>query len=141
MAYNIKNQLSDCLYKLNWSKIEQSLRDDLKHIKASSKDRSHNLRACLALGFFMNTCRRMPNTKAEGVYITLKDGLSLKLDNQQSNLFKVGNFPEWLVFTQASGTSNGQGLIKMSCSINSEWVDHKLHLLKETDLDQLCGLE
>ena len=45
------------------------------------------------------------------------------------------------MFTQASGTSNGQGLIKMSCCINSEWIDHKLHLLKETDLDQLCGLE
>ena len=89
----------------------------------------------------MNTCRRMPNTKSEGVYVTLKDGLSLKLDNHQSNLFKVGNFPEWLVFTQASGTSNGQGLIRMSCSINSEWIDHKLHLLKETDLDQLCGLK
>ena len=147
MAKNIKDQLSDCMRSVDWTHIKVSLNEDIaciqRPVASSPNNSSVNLRACLALAFFMNACRRVPGTKQTGAYLAIKDGLMMKLGQTQS-LYQEGQSPDWLVFTEASGStagSGGSGVIRMASKIDLEWIQTKIPLLKETDANELCGLK
>ena len=55
----------------------------------------------------MNACRKIP--MKEGMYLPMNGGNMMKVD--QSKCFGTqGNFPNWLVYTEASAsTSEGEG--------------------------------
>ena len=55
----------------------------------------------------MNACRLMPGSKSEGTYLSVKDGIIMRLD-QNSSLFKCGNFPDWVVYTEATSIGSNE---------------------------------
>jgi hypothetical protein len=53
---------------------------------------SYLLRRALSEGFFMNTSRKTPMIKASDSgqsYITVNEGMMLKIDRANSNIFKI----------------------------------------------------
>jgi HrpA-like RNA helicase len=146
MAKDIKDQLSEILYKLKPSGRIEAIMDKEMETYCFGKDldkrdkRSHDLRFCLSQSFFMNTCRSMPNQKNEGSYISIKDGLHMRLD-QNSALKIQGHIPDWLIFTEATGSSSSEStcIMRTASALNPHWIQEKLKLLKQVNIDQLCG--
>ena len=88
----------------------------------------------------MNAARKIPNSAREGTYLTVNEGVLLKTD--RNTCFSIYEYyPDWLLYTDISGTANGQGLIKMGCTIKLDWIEKKMPLLKEIQVGKLCGRE
>jgi hypothetical protein len=71
----------------------------------------------------MNTCRKVPSIKSSEAghqYLTVNEGLMLKIDRGNSNLFSLSDYyPDWLIHTDLSGTASGaSGLIKMAFEVD-----------------------
>jgi len=81
MAKDIKDQLSELMYKVESRLDKYFTFENYKPPKFSNslEERSYNLRFCLATCFFMNACRIVPN-KSEGTYLSVKEGIIMKLD-------------------------------------------------------------
>ena len=63
----------------------------------------------------------------------------MKLDTNQS-LYKQGNFPQWLVYTEASGQDQSC-IMRTSSAVNFEWIENHLNLLKDVNIQELCGVK
>ena len=128
--------------KVQWDNVDREFKH-LRKNKSFTKDnlqlRSKLLRKALTEGFFMNTARRIPNLKGtEGTYLTVHEGFTLKVD-RASTFATWEIYPDWLIYTEASGGGSNMGQIKMGFEVKLKWVEAKMPRLKEVDADGLSG--
>eukprot|EP00826_Nyctotherus_ovalis_P030918 TRINITY_DN2468_c0_g1_i6.p1 TRINITY_DN2468_c0_g1~~TRINITY_DN2468_c0_g1_i6.p1 ORF type:complete len:473 (-),score=119.98 TRINITY_DN2468_c0_g1_i6:93-1466(-) len=130
----IYRQLTDYAKKLNLSECKKfiitskSIEDDIA--KTNMKLHSRLGRA-FASGFFMNACRKVPETSGVS-YLTVNEGHIAQLDHS-SSLAVCENYPTWILYTEIASTSKARSLIKMACEIKLKWVEEMLPLLKNAE--------
>lgn len=104
------------------------------------EERAKLLTRALAEGFFMNTARRVPHHSKEGAYLTVHEGLMVKLD-RSSVLSTLNEHPDWLIYTELSSTMSGaSGLMKLASELHLPWVEDLIPRLKEVNVKSLCGI-
>lgn len=158
-AKNIRAQLEEHMDKgVDWDEIRglfEELRKQRKEIfkqlkyEADQGIQSRLVRRALAEGFFMNTCRKAGQLKAQEsgtTYLTVNEGLLVKVDRSpQSSVFALYDYyPDWLVYTDISGggsVSGGNGLIRMALEVEIAWIEDKMQRLKEIEVEKLCGIK
>jgi len=87
----------------------------------------------------MNTSRRVPHHAKEGAYLTVHEGLMVKVD--RTSVFSMFNeYPDWLIYTELSSTASGSsGLMKLASEITLQWVEDLIPRLKDINVKKLCG--
>lgn len=126
--------------QVDWKRLEEEvtefrdlkqqrrvIRKSLESVKQENDLQGNLLRRALAEGFFMNTSRKVPSIKqseAGHSYLTVNEGMMLKVDRANSNLFTLLDYyPDWLIHTDLSGTASGaSGLIKMAFEVELPWI-------------------
>lgn len=80
-ARNIREQLSEHMRGVRWEEIKRFFkRGPSVKERQSYQERSKLLRQALGVGFFMNTARRIPHHSKEGTYLTVNEGLQVRVD-------------------------------------------------------------
>ena len=85
--------------------VRSDLQRDLKPVRIGHmrshelKDRATALRVSLALSFFSNTCKRLPDP-VHLSYLSLDSGVKMRMDEKEKLASKDH---DWIVFTEATG--------------------------------------
>ena len=132
---NIYSQLEDYMNKLNLDECKKyiitskTIENDIarKNMELNSK-----LGKALSYGFFMNACRKVPGSGDRPSYLTINEGHMAQLDFNCS-LVVHENYPNWILYTEISGTSKVNSIIKMGCEIKLNWVEEMIPLLKNVN--------
>ncbi len=115
-ASNIREQLKEYLAKVKWDELRPYFKriKSVKEAKMDMEERGKLLTRALSEGFFMNTARRVPHHAKEGAYLTVHEGLMVKLD--RSSVLSTNNeYPDWVIYTELSSTTSGAtGLMKLA---------------------------
>lgn len=82
----------------------------------------------------MNTARRIPHSLKEGTYLTVHEGLMVRID--RTSVFSYSQyFPDWLLYTDLTSAANGgTGLMKLVSEIKLSWVEDYMPRLKEINV-------
>jgi HrpA-like RNA helicase len=106
-AGNIYAQLKDYLRKVDVAECKKYIIVSKHTEQWLHKPLKRHKRVALSLcyGFFMNACRKVYN-QDEGTYVTANEGHLAHVDSS-SSLALQHNYPEWLLYTEASGTAKG----------------------------------
>lgn len=130
-AENIREQIKDLTKLINYSIVEQFLKEDhiykLYNQKSFQYTQRQQFSMALCSSFFFNGARRMHNISED--YILLSEGTTVALD-PQSAISICQSYPEFLVFTELGGTNQARGTMRTCTAVEEGWIQPYSHLIK-----------
>eukprot|EP01022_Parablepharisma_sp_SALTPOND_P028529 TRINITY_DN71103_c5_g1_i1.p3 TRINITY_DN71103_c5_g1~~TRINITY_DN71103_c5_g1_i1.p3 ORF type:complete len:627 (+),score=67.27 TRINITY_DN71103_c5_g1_i1:11580-13460(+) len=142
-ANNIYQQLKDYMNKIDMEECKKYIvfSKAVEDAMTKKKMKLHTkLGRTIAYGFFMNACRRVPGAGDSTSYLTVNEGHMAQIDFN-SCLAAYENYPDWILYTEISGTSKAKSIIRMACEIKLKWIEEMLPLLKSVDVLLLAKLK
>ena len=85
----------------------------------------------LTAGFFYNAARAMINAPQN--YIVIHEGTIVTLDPASVYSIKE-HYPNYVIFTELSGTSIARGMMRQVSEIEVEWIEGYAELIKHLDI-------
>ena len=89
----------------------------------------------LTAGFYYNAARAMIN--APQSYIVIHEGTTVTLDPTSVYAIKE-QYPNYVIFTELSGTSIARGMMRQVTEIEVEWIEGYGELVKQLDVNKLA---
>lgn len=132
-ARKIKDQLNDVMDKIKFDRIQSFFKSATGDSEGSTEKK---FRRCLTEGFYMNSARSISGNN-QGQYLTADEQVIVKTDRW--TCFELsGYFPDWILYTDLSGSANGnKGIVRLASEIKVKWIEKKLPLLQKVDLERL----